>query len=193
MYDLIRKIHLYSGLTLLTFVLMYFVSGYVMTHHDWFPGGDPRRSVREESLAPALGADPEAYSALLQRRFGLSGKRQPPSRMKDGSWKFVYVRPGVTHEAIVPVSGDRVRIARSDVDARGALVGFHRLHGYGGGWLYDLWAVAYDLSSAAMVVFAVSGIYLWYKLTKRRLLGWVLLAISFAFATGTVLYLVNSP
>ena len=193
MYDLIRKIHLYSGLTLLAFVLMYFVSGYVMTHHDWFPGGDPRKTVREEPLASAPGADPEAYSALLQRQLGLSGKRQPPSRGKDGSWKFVYVRPGVTHEALVPASGDRVRITRSDQDTRGTLVGLHRLHGYGGGWLYDLWAVVYDLSSAAMVLFAVSGIYLWYKLTKRRLLGWVLLAVSFAFATGTVLYLVRSP
>jgi uncharacterized protein len=193
MYDLIRKIHLYSGLTLLGFVLMCFVSGYVMTHHDWFPGGDPRRAVRDEPLASAPGTDPEGFSALLQRQFDLSGKRQPPSHMKDGSWKFVYVRPGVTQEAIVPPSGDRVRITRSEQDARGTLVGLHRLHGYGGGWLYDLWAIAYDVSSAAMVLFAVSGIYLWYKLTKRRLLGWALLAVSFGFATWTVLYLVNSP
>ena len=49
------------------------------------------------------------------------------------------------------------------------------------------------LYSASMIVFALSGIYLWYKLTKRRLLGWALLAVSFAFATGAVLYLVHAP
>jgi len=33
----------------------------------------------------------------------------------------------------------------------------------GGGWLYDLWAVVYDLASASMILFALSGIYLWHQ------------------------------
>jgi len=31
------------------------------------------------------------------------------------------------------------------------------------------------------------------KVTRRRLLGWTLLAISFLFTAGTMLYLVHAP
>jgi hypothetical protein len=99
----------------------------------------------------------------------------------------------VSHEAVVPAAGGTVRITTSQFSTRQTLVHFHRLHGYGGGWVYDLWMIMYDLASAAMILFAASGIYLWYKLTKRRLLGWVLLAVSFSFAIGTMLYLVHAP
>ena len=193
MYDTIRRIHLYTGVGLLAFVVMYFVTGYVLIHHDWFPASEPVKSIREAALTPATGASPEEYSALLQRQFGLAGKRQPPVRMKDGGWKFQFVRPGVWHEAVVPPAGGTVNITTSHFSTRQMLVHFHRLHGYGGGWLYDLWMVMYDLASASMILFAVSGIYLWYKLTKRRLLGWVVLAVSFSFAIGTMLYLVHAP
>jgi hypothetical protein len=192
MYDTIRRIHLYTGVGLLAFVVMYFVTGYVLIHGEWFPGGQPAKTTREEPLTSAPGASPEQFSAILQRQFGLNGKRQPPVRMKDGGWRFDYVRPGVTHEAVVSPAGGRLRITTSNFSTRQTLVGFHRLHGYGGGWVYDLWMVVYDLASASMIVFAVTGIYLWYKLTRRRLLGWTLLAVSFAFASGTVLYLVHS-
>ena len=193
MYDTIRRIHLYTGVGLLAFVVMYFATGYVLIHHDWFPASQPTESTRQEPLSASAGASPEEFSALLQRQFDLAGKRQPPARMKDGGWKFEYFRPGVVHEAVVPPGGGTVRITTSHFPTHQTLVHFHRMHGYGGGWVYDLWMVMYDLASASMIVFAVSGIYLWYKLTKRHLLGWVMLAVSFSFAIGTLLYLAHAP
>jgi hypothetical protein len=73
------------------------------------------------------------------------------------------------------------------------LVGFHRLHRYGGGWVYNLWMVFYDLASFSVILFAASGVYLWYKLTRRRALGWTCLAASFGFTAGTILYFVYAP
>ena len=193
MYDAIRRIHLYTGVGLLAFVVMYFVTGYVLIHHDWFPDTPAEKSTREESLASAPGASPEEFSALLQRQFDLRGKRQPPVRMKDGGWKFEYFRPGVTHEAVVPPAGVRVRITTSRHSTPRTLIHFHRLHGYGGGWMYDMWMVLFDLASLSMIVFALTGIYLWYKLTRRRALGWALLAVSISFTAGTIVYLVHAP
>jgi hypothetical protein len=193
MYDTIRRIHLYTGVGLLAFVVMYFVTGYVLIHSNFFPGSQPVKTTREEQLTAAPGASAEEYSALLQQQFSLAGKRQPPKQMGDGAWKFEYVRPGITHEAVVPKAGGRVRITTSQHGTRQVMVQFHRLHGYGGGWMYDVWMVLYDLASASMIVFALSGIYLWYKLTKRRALGWALLAVSFTFTAGTMIYLVHAP
>ena len=192
-YEVIRKIHLYTAFVLLAFVLMYFVTGYVLIHNEWFPRSEPKVATREEALAPSPGASPEQMSVDLQRHFDLPGKRSEPKHNRDGSWKFQYVRPGTTCEAVVNPAGDRVTIKRTDFGAAQTMIGFHRLHRYGGGWVYDLWMVLYDLASVSMILFAASGVYLWYKLTRRRLLGWVLLAAGLGFTAGTMVYLVHAP
>ena len=45
-YTLLRKIHLYAGLAILTFVIMYFVTGYPMIHGKWFPNPGPVETTR---------------------------------------------------------------------------------------------------------------------------------------------------
>jgi hypothetical protein len=67
------------------------------------------------------------------------------------------------------------------------------MHQYGGGWLYNLWVVFYDLASLALIVFAITGVYMWYKLEGRKRLGWILLGLSFAYAGAMVLYLIYAP
>ncbi len=192
-YTLLRKIHLYSGLILMTFVVMYFVTGYVMVHHDWFPHAEPVATTRTEPLEFAAVEDPKAYSLYLQQTFDLRGKRQEPRRGDDGSWRFRYFRPGTFHEAVVAADGKSVTITSRDETAHATMVGYHRLHGYGGGWLYDVWAVLYDLASLSMILFAISGIYLWYRLTRRKLVGWIFLGVSYGYAGMTILYLMYAP
>ena len=67
--------------------------------------------------------------------------------------------------------------------------GFHRLHGYGGGWLYDLRGVLCDLASASMIVFSITGVVLWHRLARPRWPGWVVLACGLAFTASTLGYL----
>ena len=40
------------------------------------------------------------------------------------------------------------------------IVGFHRLHGYGDGKVYDVWVFRYDLAGISLILFAFTGIYL---------------------------------
>jgi hypothetical protein len=44
----------------------------------------------------------------------------------------------------------------------------------------------------ALIVFGLTGIDLWYKLTRRHWVGWVALAFSRGYAVGSVLYLFYS-
>lgn len=97
------------------------------------------------------------------------------------------------YEAVVAADGQSVRIVESAESLRRTLVGFHRLHGYGGGLLYDVWTLLYDLASLSLIVFAFSGIYMWYKLTTRRSIGWIVLGASFTYAAAIVSYLLYSP
>ena len=192
-YTLFRKTHLYSGLAILTFVVMYFVTGYPMIHHDWFPRSTPIKKIRTEPLAYAGPQEAKAYSQYLQETFDLRGKPMQPRRLRDGSWQFRFARPGTYHEAVVLPAGDSVRITTREDGIVDTMVGFHRLRGYGDDNLYNAWAVLYDLASLSLILFAFTGIYLWYRLTKKKLLGWICLGISFGSAAVTVLYCMYAP
>jgi hypothetical protein len=192
-YTLLRKIHLYTGLAILTFVLMYFVTGYAMIHRNWFPNGVPVKATRTEALAYTGSKDPIAYSQYLRETFDLRGKSIQRRRLRDGGWQFRYSRPGTMHDAMVTPAGDSVGITTHQENAIDTMVGFHRLHGYGGGKLFSVWSLLYDLASFSLVVFAFTGIYRWYKLTKRRLVGWIFLGISYGYTVVTVLYLMYTP
>ena len=192
-YSLLRKTHLYVGLAVLTFVVMYFVSGYLMIHPDWFPNHKPMKNTRTESFVYNGPREPAAYSHYVKETLGLRGKSTRQRQLKDGSWEFRYTRPGSVYEALVPPAEDSVRITTQVESPVETMVGFHRLHGYGGGMLYSLWSLLYDLASLSLILFAFTGIYLWYKLTKKRLLGWIFLAVSYGYAAVTLLYLMSAP
>ncbi|MFC1614470.1 PepSY-associated TM helix domain-containing protein [Gemmatimonadota bacterium] len=194
MQEVMRKIHFYAGLGILTFTVMYFVTGYVMIHHSLIPQKDPVKTSRVEQLnRSGQEISAKAMSEFLQKKFDLQGKRQKPRPLEDGTWRFDYNRPGTNFQAIVSADGGEVRITETKWDARRILIGFHRVHGYGGGWLYDIWALMYDVASAALIVFPVTGVYLWYKTSKNHLTGWLFLAAGLSFTLATIFYLMFAP
>jgi len=190
MHARLRQIHLVTGFALAVFVTMYFVTGYVLTRSAWFPDSEPQVSTVSATLDPSvLPAEPgeAGYAASLQRQFDIRGQRRPGRRNSDGGWRFEFFRPG--HLTRVHLSPDfrSVEIRQERFGWRQTLVGFHRLHGYGGGRLYDAWAILYDLSSGAMIVFAVTGVLMWHRMVKDRRPGWILLAASGALTFGFAL------
>ncbi|MDX2153117.1 MAG: hypothetical protein SFV54_20400 [Bryobacteraceae bacterium] len=48
-----------------------------------------------------------------------------------------------------------------------------------------------DLTSASMIVFAITGVYLWFQLEKRRLPGALILAAGFVYTASMVIYLLQ--
>ena len=191
MYEITRKIHLYAGLAILTFVVMYFLTGYLMIKHDLLPEDKPVKKTVVERLDQDLPEmSNQEFSVYLQDRFDLKGKRNVPGRpRKDGTWRFTYYRPGFTSVAVVSSDGKEVEITTTAQGARGVIIGLHRLHGYGGGWLYDIWAFMYDLASLALIVFPVSGFILWFRTSRRKLAGSLVLACGFSVPAAIVLYL----
>src|SRR4051794_3318479 len=106
MYDAIRKLHLYCGLTVMAFLMMYFVSGYVIVHRPWFGGNAPKPAadVRSASLAGDTG---DRSPDSIARRLGLSGRVTPAQESK-GVVRFNVVRPGTVRQ--IELRGDDVTI-----------------------------------------------------------------------------------
>jgi hypothetical protein len=195
MYTFFRQVHLFSGLVLLGFVLLYFATGYVMIHPGWFGDGVPATARRDVPLSVPAGLDDAGLSQHLQDRLGLRGQRLPGERRDDGTWRFAYYHPGTVHEVTVAADRRQATVETRTESWQRVLHGLHRLHGYGGGWAYVLYALCLDLAALSMVVFALTGIYLWYRLTKprKRRLGYAILGLSWAYTLATVLYLMYAP
>ena len=171
---------------------MYFVSGYIMVHESWFGRENEAISPRSVSLEPSdisAAPDSETFALWLQARVGLRGQPSLGQRQGNGEWVFYVERPGMNYKVLLSRDLTSANITGNKTNWTAAMHGFHRLHGYRGGLLYLAWAFVYDLASLAMILFGITGVYMWYVRTKRRTLGWVLLAAGFAYTTGTIIYL----
>lgn len=192
LYQFIRRVHLFTGLLLLAYVLLYFLTGYVMIHAKWFGKNEPKTSIRKEPLSHFEAASDEAMSQHLQETFGLRGQRGPVNHRPDGSVRFGFARPGTSFEALVSPDGKQVTITEKDFAFAGIANGLHRLRGYHGGGIYVLWSLLYDLASFSLILFAVTGVFLWYKGTARKWPGLVFLSAGFGFTAAMILYLMFS-
>lgn len=196
MHTVIRTIHLYCALILATFVSMYFATGYVLTRPGWFGDRDPITTTRTEPLgeeARRFQPDDPAFLGWLKNRFEIGGRAGAVRKQQDGGWKVDFHRPGYTTSLTIPSDFANVNITESQLGWRKTWIGFHRLHGYHGGWLYVVWAFIYDLASLSMIVFAITGVVLWYQLSKNKIPGLIVLGIGFVYTLSTVLYLMYLP
>lgn len=194
MYGFIRKIHSYSGLLLVLFVLMYFLTGVLVTEQARFGNGV---SVSSEARAPLTyegpADDTDAMMRHFQDEFDLYGQRMPVDTDAEGVRRFRWNRPGAMITVAAPIGADSVTVVTED---RGVLRTAHVLHrtrGYGGGFAFDVWAVLYDLVSLAMIVFSLTGIYMWFRRTKDRRLGLAVLTLSWGFTIGVYAFLWFAP
>jgi hypothetical protein len=168
------------------FLIMYFVTGYVLVHRPWFGGqGQPAREVRTESLA----GDPTPRTPEgLSHRFSLQGRTAVPPQDKPGL-HFNVARPGLLQQVDLPPGSDIVTITTTRQNLTGMLVQLHRVHGYGGGPLWNAFVFFNDLAAISCILFALSGVYLWWKTSKRKIWGILCLSASCAYGAGMVLFL----
>jgi hypothetical protein len=105
------------------------------------------------------------------------------SRRKDGA--IVVSRNDlVTPRRLTYVPSTRtVLIERLQPRANALLERFHRRRGYATGYALDTaWAVSVDLVIAAMVLWVVSGLWMWWEMKLTRPLG------ALALVTGVGLF-----
>lgn len=200
MYGLVRTVHLYAGLVLAAGLLMYGVTGFVIAHGDWFPGGEPVLTERRltSDVAVRMNDEHDAESAIpwqlaaadeLGLR-GRPGKRQPHD---DGSWTFEYGRPGTVERLRLHPGSAEVALVEESTNLARLLNRLHHFHGYAGGGRFFLWGLFVDLASLAMILFPLTGIYLWWTLKRDHRLGALILGGSTAYTVGSLCWLLWGP
>ena len=195
-YRTIRDLHLYLGLFISPFVLVFAISVFFLVH-SWVPRFGPVRSTKR--VVPAL-----SLTTGLQTLSGrpLIEALKPILEKAGVRGEVGFVRHVVQEEMlvipiIIPGRETTVRLnlrnGEATVESRetgvaDALVTLHKSPGQHGpdirmNWFYmKVWRWMADATVYLILFISVSGIYLWYVLRSERAVGLILLcagALSF--------------
>ena len=182
-FDLINKrVHLYLGLFLIAFFLKYAVSSVLFAHNfglnDFYkdkPQWTTRFERTYERPVPE-DADLRLLAAQIIEDVGLKKRsisvfRVKKERLNINTYGF-FSRTRLSYFI------DQKRILAEDKIFRWDHF-IHKFHWIGGyaqdRFIADLWAFMIDLTCVAIIIWTLSGIYIWWKIQETRRWGTVAL------------------
>lgn len=177
-----RRTHLYLGLALTPWFLLYAASGFILNHPAWFqhPGNAaPWTRTSERAYRPPASVNSDDEDALAQQLLadqGLSGRYRADFD-EDGNLEIVRTRlSGNIRLTYYPREG---RVVRADQHPHldQLLTAAHFRAGFEYPYVLEiLWGGIIDLLIVSSLLWIATGIYLWWKLRRFRWWGGVALA-----------------
>lgn len=170
-----RRAHLYLGLLLVPWVMMYGLSSLIITHQAAFrsetqPAWEPMFERKYDKPVPDGGdLRPIAYEIL--RENGLDGAfyHQRPNRNELRITRHTFFDQIRLTYAI---DAGTVRAERQKMPWHQVII---RMHFRGGfhqpSFLNQVWGVVVDLTCFALVLWIASGLIMWWRLARLRLPG----------------------
>jgi hypothetical protein len=188
-----RRVHLYLGLFLLPWFLMYGASSVPFAHTPYFNARDAakglpmwtlRAEIPTDLPVPADDRELRPLGAALLAKAGIDGMsfgayRQSPTQINIygySFWKSTQLKY-YTDQKRMTVEDRRFRWDQflTGMHARGGFEQESRLD--------NSWSVVVDLVCVSMIVWIASGLYMWWGIPAHRRWGWI------AMAAGTLSFL----
>lgn len=197
-YRWFRDFHLYAGLFISPFVLVFAASVFYLNHAKLTRGPEPQvETFRElripEGLDRAKGrqAIPGAKEILAQ--IGLRGEIGFLRYVaKDHHFIFPVTRAGVESTVDVDLRARTATVTRRNMRLWESLAYLHKMPGphntaIRGNWIgTNLWGWLADATVYLLLFISVSGIYLWWAIRAERKIGLTLLAAGAVTLSGLV-------
>lgn len=180
-----RRLHLYLGLFLLPWLFMYGLSSIPFAHNQYFQQRDeakkiPLWTVRlQQPLELPVPADPAALREFARQVLRQVGVDQPnfganrPNPRTVNIYAFSFLR---ATRVTVAVEQKQVTVEDRRFRFDQFLTGLHARGGFEqDGLVQDSWGVVVDLVALAVILWVLSGLYLWWGVPGHRAWGWVTL------------------
>ena len=186
------RIHLYLGLALAPWMLMYAVSSIIMNHRDFFDAPyrntSPwlKESVEKYQVDFSPDADPKSIAAQILVHLDLEGPHNVRHNI-DNKTLTIHRNSFITPRRITyNLSNKKLLVERHMFRLSVLLRQLHVRRGYQQKYfLSDYWALSVDIAILAMFLWVVSGLYMWYKIkTTRR---WGIICITAGMAIYIIL------
>jgi hypothetical protein len=192
---LVRSIHMFTGLFLAPWMLMYAISTLDMTHqefvHSLYRTKDPTLTTEKEldySRLFSPGTPPAEIGHQILIDVGLDGTHRV-SGGKNGK-PLVIVRQNAlgVHRLTYDAAKHQLLIQREEFRSSTFLERMHRRRGYDQPYaLEDTWGFSVDVAVVAMIFWSLSGLWLWWELKATR--GWGTLAMAGGWALFAIFLL----
>ena len=192
---LARRMHMYLGLFLAPWMIMYAASTVVMNHREWVQSFYPTKApgmVKERELdySRTFAADttPQQVGQKILQDLGLDGTHRV-SGGKDGKPLVIDRQHTWAPRRITwTANTGKLLVERQEFRGSAFLERMHRRRGYQQPYaLEDTWAFSVDMAVVAMIFWSLSGLWLWWELRPTRLwgtvcgaLGWISFALFLA-------------
>jgi hypothetical protein len=122
-------------------------------------------------------------------QLGIVGEVNSTERSDGGDeFDFQVIRPGHTISVEADLAAGSAEVKEIRVNAWGVLSALHHFTGVSmddagrqrDWWLTTIWSVAMDAIALGLIFLVASGLYLWYRLKRKRALGLVAIAAGLA-------------
>jgi hypothetical protein len=176
---IVRRTHMYLALFLSPWVVMYAVTTMVMNREHAHPLSFEK--VRELTYDGTLPADNRLAARQLLNSLGLEGAHNAPPRRADGTLVVQRQSIGTVYRVTHRAADNYVLVEKAAVRGANLMHSLHRRRGYQHPYaLDDAWAFSVDLFVAATILWALSGLWMWWELKVTRALGLLALAAGAA-------------
>jgi hypothetical protein len=175
----IRRIHLYLGLFLAPWMLMYALSTSVMNHREFFQSLYPSKvpamvMERELDYTRVFASDetPAQIGSLILQDIGLEGSHRVSGGQNGKPLVIDRQHAWVPRRVTWNSSTGKLIIEKPDFRTASFLERMHRRRGYQQPYaLEDAWAFSVDAAMITTLFWCLSGIWLWRELKPTRLYG----------------------
>ena len=170
-----RRTHLYLGLFLTPWLLMYGVSSFLISHHSWFRSAQPPAwqpvFEREYHRPVPDQTDLRDVAQAILKDCNLEGafwvQRPKPDEIRINRFRF-WNETRLTYL----LKDRRLRAERQQLRWDQVVVRMHFRGGFQQPTLRDdLWAVLVDVACAGILVWIASGLLMWWRLARLRVWG----------------------
>ena len=186
-----EKLHYYTGLYLLLFIWLFSFTGLVLNHqweiHNYW--AKRRESTFTQKVQPTPGSSGMAQAADLMRQLHLRGEIMlTDSPAQPGRFDFRVYKPAFWTDVRVDLPQNEATIHQIRVNSWGFMELLHTFDvekrggaGAPRNWLLSkIWCFAMDAIASGLIFMVFSSYYMWFRLKKIHLLGWITLALGFA-------------
>lgn len=170
-----RRTHLYLGLFLTPWVLMYGLSSLMISHSTWFRSEQPPKwkTVYEREYHRPIpdGTDLREVAQVILKECQLKGafwvQRPGPDEIRINRFRF-WDETRLTYL----VAEGRLRAERQVLRWDQVLLRMHFRGGFQQPTLRDdLWAVFVDVACAGILIWVASGLLMWWRVARLRIWG----------------------
>lgn len=186
-----RRLHYYLGLYFLLFIWLFSLTGLLLNHPRWSLARIPNDSNHsyERAIDPPRGGTDLERARDVMQQLRLAGEIDwPQAAQAPGRLDFNVAYPKQATQVRVDLARNRATVQQID---RSLWSGLRIMHTFSG-WRYtsaatsrdwivtSVWVVAMDALAAGLLVMVLGSYYMWWRLERMRIAGWLALAAGWA-------------